>query len=797
MKKFLQYFRPKYIKRQLFEKLQNWRNRFSCFVVSRWKFVVIATIIITILAGISIRWIKINSDLASYLPESDSAISVLNYIGKEYEGNYLAIIALQTDDIFNKATIKRIDQLTSDLQILEGVASVTSLTNVIDIKKSEDGIEIGNLIDRSSPLFTNLDDHDTLVQEELKKLKNTVFSKERLKGQLVSEDAKVTLIVCRLVEGVDQAKAATRIKETVENTDLKENVRYGGMPFQILDIMGFILKDLWFLVPLICLLMVIALGFSFRSMRGIVLPLSAVLITVIWTFGIMGILKFTLTVVSDIIPVILIAIGSAYSIHVISKCDEENDNAHKADHKHREEKTSKALRAVSTPVLLAAITTIAGFISFAFGSYLTAIKEFGIFSGLGVLFAFIVSITFVPAMLQFFYRRGKVKNTPAQKNKNSSKTDKHVFTVFMNRFSAFILKNAKTVMIIVVIACIAACFGIPRIQRKAEIISYFSSRSNIRKTEAMMDKKFGGSIPIQILVRGDIQDPLILTRMKQMEHYLETEGEVNNLLSIADLIEEANDVMGEGKQVPDSKAKVGNLFFLLEGEEIMSQLINQDKTEAIIQGTVPSGQSKKQRLLTRNIDHYIKDANSESAEFLQAGPLLAIQHLDESLLQSQIVSLILAMALICICVVLLLRSFLGGLIGLIPIGFTLIIVFGFMGFVRIPLDIATVLVGSIAIGTGIDYTIHFINRFKNERKSGKTIADALGITMQTTGKAILINVATVTLGFLVLVFANLIPLQRFGMLVAITTLGSGFGAMTVLPAIILLTKINFANKEIS
>ena len=159
-----------------------------------------------------------------------------------------------------------------------------------------------------------------------------------------------------------------------------------------------------------------------------------------------------------------------------------------------------------------------------------------------------------------------------------------------------------------------------------------------------MDKKFGGSIPIQILVRGDIQDPLILTRMKQMEHYLETEGEVNNLLSIADLIEEANDVMGEGKQVPDSKAKVGNLFFLLEGEEIMSQLINQDKTEAIIQGTVPSGQSKKQRLLTRNIDHYIKDANSESAEFLQAGPLLAIQHLDESLLQSQIVSLILAMA---------------------------------------------------------------------------------------------------------------------------------------------------------
>ena len=367
----------------------------------------------------------------------------------------------------------------------------------------------------------------------------------------------------------------------------------------------------------------------------------------------------------------------------------------------------------------------------------------------------------------------------------------------MNKFSTFILKNAKAVLIIAVIACMAACFGIPRIERKAEIIGYFNPKSNIRKTEAMMDKQFGGSIPIQILVRGDIQDPSVLTKMKQMEHYLETEGEVNNLLSIADLIEEANDVMGEGKQVPDSKAKVGNLFFLLEGEEIMNQLINQDKSEAIIQGTVPSGQSTRQRVLTRNIDHFIRDANSESVAFLQAGPLLAIQHLDESLLHSQIVSLVLAMVLICICVVLLLRSFIAGLIGLIPIGFTLIIVFGFMGFARIPLDIATVLVGSIAIGTGIDYTIHFINRFKNERKSGKNMVDALSITMQTTGKAILINVMTVTLGFSVLVFANLIPLQRFGMLVAITTLGSGLGAMTVLPAIILLAKMNFANKEVS
>jgi len=133
----------------------------------------------------------------------------------------------------------------------------------------------------------------------------------------------------------------------------------------------------------------------------------------------------------------------------------------------------------------------------------------------------------------------------------------------------------------------------------------------------------------------------------------------------------------------------------------------------------------------------------------------------------------------------------GGLMGLIPIFFTLAIIFGVMGYLKIPLDIATVLVGSISIGIGIDYSIHFINRFKKEFLQNRNELKALRITLETTGRAIVINVITVMLGFLVLIFANLIPLQRFGILVAITMIGSGIGAITLLPAVILITKAKF------
>jgi predicted RND superfamily exporter protein len=276
-----------------------------------------------------------------------------------------------------------------------------------------------------------------------------------------------------------------------------------------------------------------------------------------------------------------------------------------------------------------------------------------------------------------------------------------------------------------------------------------------------------------------------------MEDFLKTQDNVHNPQSIADFIEEMNDVMGEGKTIPDNKDKVSNLWFLLEGEDIMSQLVNPDKTEAVMQATLGSVDTKRGRKLIKNIDEYIKKVNDSSYTFVQAGIPMIYRNLDDSIINSQILSLIIALILVFICLIFLTHSIIGGLISLTPIIFTLLVIFGFMSFTKIPLDIATVLVGSISIGIGIDYSIHFTNRFQKELKYADTLHEALSKTLSTTGKAILINVITVAMGFLVLILGNLVPLQRFGILVAITMISSGIGAITLLPAIILLSKAGF------
>ena len=749
-------------------------KKFAEIILKLRTVIIVTTVLVTLILGYFIKDLKINPDISSYLPKSDPVVKLFNYIGEEYGGNQLAIVALETDDVFNKETIERINYLTQEFKKVEGVSYVMSLVNVLDIRTDEEGtLQISQLIDEY-----NLPE----TPQDIQKLKNYTLSKDMYRGRLVSNDSKATLIICRLSEGADKIKTASNLKEIVKKSTVKEKVYYSGLPFQMMDISEIILNDLKFLIPIVSILIIISLFVSFLSIEGVLLPILSVSISTIWTLGIMSILKISLTAVSDIIPVILIAVGSAYSIHVISRFNEELLSTDG----DRGKQSVKALSDVSIPVFLAAITTIAGFITFVIGSYLSMIREFGVFSSLGIFFVLIISLTFVPSVLSLLPNRTKIKSI------NGDIVKKKKVELIMDKIGEWVLKNEKVIITTGIIVVIIMCFGIPKIERRVNMLDYFKPGSPIRLTEEMMEKKFGGSIPIQILVKGDIQNPKVLKEMKKMEDFLESQKDIQNPQSVADLIEEMSDVMGEGKDIPDSKDKVSNLWFLLEGEEIMSQLVNPDKTEAVIQAIITNVDTKQIRKMVKNIEEYIKEVNNSDFNFAQTGMPAIYQHLDDSIVRSQIQSILLAIILVFVCLVFMLRSFIGGLIGLVPIVFTILVILGLMGYTGIPLDIATVLVGSISIGIGIDYSIHFISRFRKEFDSTKDELKALDKTLETTGKAIIINILTVTIGFLVLVFAELVPLRRFGILIAITMISSGGAAIILLPGIILLTKASFA-----
>jgi len=720
---------------------------------------------ITLILGFFIKNIRINPDITSYLPKNDPVAKLFSYIGDNYGGNLLILVALGTDDVFNRENIRSINDLTNKFKGLEGISYVTSLTSVMDFKKTGDGIEIGKLIDEYNLPST---------PEELARLKAYTMNKDLYRGRLISEDGRVALIVCRVRPDADKIKISDQIDYLVRQAGIREKVYYGGYPFLIRDMSRIILRDLKFLVPVVVLMIILSLFVSFRSWRGVVIPIVSVLISIIWTVGIMCLFRIPLTIISDIIPVILVAVGSAYAIHVVSKFNEDNVGG-----PDRLDRARKALRGVVIPVFLAAATTMAGFISFIFGAYLTMIGEFGIFSALGVLFAFLISVTFVPAVLSILDAKNARSDAPVPGKNNR----------FMEKFGDWVVKYRKGILIAAAVFLTLSALGIPIIKRQVEILDYFKPGTPTRLGEQAMEKYFGGSTPLQILVRGDIGDPAVLRAMKKMEDFLETLPNVHNPQSVADLIAEMDDLIGEGKTIPDSRAKVANLWFLLEGEDIMSQLVGGDKTEAVIQATLGKISVHEVRGMIGQIDDYIRKNNTGALTFSQTGMHYIHLKLDRAIVFNQAQSLVLAMIMVFIMVALMLRSFFGGLIGLLPITFSLVMVFGIMGYTRIPLDIATMLVGGIAIGTGIDYAIHFSSRFRHELRTGKDPHAAVIATMGSTGRAIMINVLTVIMGFLVLALAQLVPLQRFGLLIAITTASAGIGSITILPAVMLTTGI--------
>jgi predicted RND superfamily exporter protein len=445
----------------------------------------------------------------------------------------------------------------------------------------------------------------------------------------------------------------------------------------------------------------------------------------------------------------------------------------------KNEKLSAALSNVALPVILAAITTMAGFIAFVFSSYFHMIRDFGIFSTLGIFFTLLLSLFFTPAVLSYL--------PPLKKPRGREKEILKHLALVISRHSVLILACGLLLVLV-------SLFYISRVEREVDIISYFKSDTEIRMAEDLMKDKFGGSTTIQILAAGDMQEPGVIRKMKNMENFIEGHEHIHNVHSIVEIIEQMNWIIDDSKKIPDSRKKIANLWFLLEGEEAIEQLVNQDKSEAVIRATLGNQNSKDIADIVHSIENYLVENKSAEIEFQLCGSASVYYRVDSAIKHSQRQSLLIAIALIFLVNIFLLGSLRGALIGLIPIAFTLVILFGFMGLTRIPLDVATVLIGSISLGIGIDYSIHFINRYREELAISGNGEEALAVTLSTTGRAIATNVATVSLGFITLLFGNFIPLQRFGLLIVVTMISSGTAALTLLPAALFLMPLQ-PNKE--
>ncbi len=724
----------------------------------RWIIIVVVTLI-TALMACFIQDLEVNADVMSYLPDDDPAAALFNHIGSTYGGNEMAIVGLAGQPVFEVEMLKVVRAVTDSIRTVPGIGNVTSLTHVLDIRSSDYGIEMGRLVD----------EYDIpLDRDVLDSLKTYTLSRTMYRRNLVSEDARATLVIGMILDGYNRADVVEQIQDKLANIPFDGRMYFGGMPVTLLELSRIIVDDVRIIAPLTLVFISLILLAGFRSVRGVILPMLTVVIATGWTMGFIAMLGYQITILTNIIPVILLTVGSAYAIHVVNAVmAEQQENPAGALH--------RAITFIVIPVILASITTMFGFLSFIAGSYLTMIREFGLFSALGILFALVLTVTFVPALLAVADQNGKAPAPPKPSL---------VFDLVPQRLATTVIRHQKPLLTLWGLIIFISLYGMTRIERRVDIIDYFRADNTVRQAADLLNDRFHGSTPLYVRLSGDVQSPAALMMMEKVQDFMAGFAYIPYSQSVADLIKQMNDVMGEGKQIPDDEAKIVQLWFLLEGQEIMEQLVSHDLSEGIVKGYVTSSELEVLRDLDHQFNAFVEQHQSDDYELAVTGTPIMLKRLDDSIINSQTYSLVIAMALVMLMTGLLLRSFRLGGLALIPIGVTLIVLFGIMGLTGVPLDIATVLAGSVTIGIGIDYAIHFISRFAEGLDAHHSVDDSLARSIRISGKAIFINMIAVSVGFATLVLSRLVPLQRFGFLIAVTMLTAGMATLTLLPPVL-------------
>lgn len=755
--------------------------RFLARLVRRYpKTVATATIIITLLMALVALRITRSASLEENIPRSNKRLATYLKLQRDYAGGNSVVIILSGQDVFAPDSIRTIDRMTRALQVLEGVTRVTSLTNAAEFRGTADGLESGPLIARVPA-----------TAEEAEDIKRKVLADPWYAGRLVDTTGQSAIIVATLANMGSMGENSSmlhKVQAAVEERRDGFSVDYAGSTVMQEQIDRFLTKDLALLFPAVLACIVLILLFTFKSVRGIVLPLLTVLMSIVWTIGLMALVGRPLSLISNVLPVLLVAVGSAYGIHIVARFGEEVHAG--AD---RGEAVETAVRSTGFSVWMAALTTMAGFGSLAL-SKMKMIVDFGIFSAVGTLAAFVISITFIPALLALLPVRSR--RIRAAEPISATEAPAHGrLENFLGAATQRVLKHRWIVAFLVTGLVVLSVLGWPRIVASFSPSEFLPDDSPHRHAEALVDAKFGGSAELDVLVRGDLNDPALLGKIAAFQSRMEEMG-VGQTLSVVDLLARVNRAFHEDDPAyevpPSDPALVPQFLFLLTmstdpGE--LAQFMTADQQEARITGRISNVMPTADRgRLVERLEAEVRAIFGSDAKVEVSGtPVLELTMMD-LIRNEQMVNIASSLLAVFLLVAVAFRSITAGLACLVPIAGTIAMAFGLMGWVGIRLNTATAVIASLASGIGVDYGIHFYQRYVEERGRMQSVTGALVATARSVGVPIVANALAVGAGFAALLLSNLSLFRSFGGLIALCMVLTAAGALTVLPVLFSLRR---------
>ena len=868
--------------------------------------------VITVFFGFQIPRVELDNNNMRFVPEDNVARVNANYIDETFGGQVIILVGLERpyQSVFEREFLLRIEEFAQEAEMVEFVKDINSIMSTQYITGDSDSIIVSDLVPGG---FSG-------TEAEIAELRRRIASWDLLQGTLVSTDLSATQVIVTLDVMTEDSTKPEVTRSLMQIRELARrkfagsaNVYVTGQPVINATINESIINDNLLLIPLVVVVLLFVLFTSFQHFTFVILPLSTVGIAVIWTTGIAALFGIKLSILTTVLPVILLAVGSAYGIHVVTHYIKDTSAVTLSIEEHRE-LIFRIMKELIKPVFLAALTTFAGFISFCF-TPIVPIQEFGYCASVGVCVAFLVAVTFIPAVLL-------IRGPRVFKSRGNKELGEDRFSVIITKLFLGIAEKRVTVLVCTVLITGVMVYGFSNVIVDNIFTEYFRADTDINRSDHFIREYFGGSKEVNLVIEADTPEELlhpdVLLAMDNLSAFLtERIPEVGKVTGFTDIVKRINQVFNvdESPQglrpasqqsaqfddagsfgfddmtdsgfgfddagsfgfgladssfsfsfddaepansfVPESSGPAHDiaqytsadlLQFIdaatgksphLSGSDLANELKRLTNYEGMAYYEIPSdprryGKNTSEELQQLVSNYLILLAGDENSGFsndpleptvirtsiqlrttgnndtravvdkinayvalnfpknvrtMIGGSAIVEGAVTDLIVNSSIISIALSVVMVFLIVAMSNKSLIAGIIGAVPLALGILCNFAVMGFTGIKLNIGTALLGSLAVGIGIDYTIHCMEFFKLEYQANKE--DFLRRTFIGCGKAIIINALSVGSGFGVLAFSRFRIIAELGLLISLCMVITALISLTVIPALLLTIKPKF------
>ena len=766
-------------------------------IVLRNKVLMLSIILaITALLVLQFKNIQFTYTEANLLPD-DNVVNIqynafLNKFGEE--GN-LVIIGVKDAAIFTPKAFKAWSQLMNTLKKDNAVDLIITLNDLKKLKKNDSlsSFELVSFVEKSKTLnqayltklklelFNDLPFYEGLL---FNKKSGSIRSAIYLDKKIVNAPQRKDFILKKLIPAVQKFEDETKI-----------NLHVSGMPYIRTMNTETIKSEIGIFIGASLLITSLLFFFFFRSFRATLISLVIVIIGVIWSFGTLGLLNYEITVLTALVPSLIIVIGIPNCIFLTNKYHQE----YKV-HRNKAKSLQRVTTKVGMATLMTNLTTAIGFATFV-ASNNQLLIEFGVVTSINIMGLFLLCIIIIPIFHSYI---------PPPKDRHIEHLDRNYVKVFMN----WILKNVKynrfSIYVVAIILLVFSIIGIYKIRISGSLIEDMPKKASFFQDIVFFEKEFDGVMPLEIMIdtkrKKGVMKLSTLRRMEEFENSIDEIPELSKPISIVNLVKYSKQAYYNGNpeyyELPTSQEENFILSYAKNStknskEDLMKSYVDPTGQFARITTFIRDDSGDKMHFIEKEIrEKADKSFPAQKFDVTITGKALVFQKGTNYLLNNLLSSLAFAFFLTSLLVGFMFRSFKMIVVSIIPNLLPLLLTAGIMGFLDIPLKPSTILVFGIAFGLSVDDTIRFLAQYREElKKNNWKIRKSVYATFSDAGLSMFYTSIVLFFGFSVFMLSSFGGTIALGGLVSITLFFGMLSNLMLLPALVLTLNKTLANKQ--